>query len=286
MDAGLLNMLHDAADHDRLAIGQGIHVNFDGIFQIFVNQDGMFRRYLNGLVDIGLQTFLIIDDFHRPPAQDIGRPHHDGVGQACRHGCRLVERAGHAAGRLFQSQLVQQSLEALAILGKVNRVRRGAQNRHAGPFQRQSQLQRRLAAELHHHPTKITRSALCRNNAEYILFCQRFEIQAVGGVVIRADGFGIAVHHDGFIAHVTKRQRGVHATIVELDPLPDSIRAAAEDHDLLTRSRSALALRLVGGIQVRCQGLEFRPAGVDTFERCRDAAFQSHLSAFGFVTPQ
>ena len=42
-------------------------------------------------------------------------------------------------------------LEPLAVLGQVDGVGRGAEDRHAGLLQRLGQLQRRLAAELHDH---------------------------------------------------------------------------------------------------------------------------------------
>ena len=39
MDAGLLDMLHDAGDIDRLAVGDAVHVDLDGVVQIVVDQD-------------------------------------------------------------------------------------------------------------------------------------------------------------------------------------------------------------------------------------------------------
>ena len=47
-----------------------------------------------------------------------------------------------------QVELVQQLLEAVAVLGEVDHVGRGAEDRDAGLFQRVGELQRRLAAEL------------------------------------------------------------------------------------------------------------------------------------------
>ena len=41
MHAGLLDVLHDAADDGISAVGDGIHIHFDGIFQKFVDQHRM-----------------------------------------------------------------------------------------------------------------------------------------------------------------------------------------------------------------------------------------------------
>jgi hypothetical protein len=55
------------------------------------------------------------------------------------------------------AQLVEQRAEALAVLGAVDRVGAGAEDRHAGLGQRLRQLQRRLAAELHDHAVAAAR---------------------------------------------------------------------------------------------------------------------------------
>ena len=49
---------------------------------------------------------------------------------------------------LAQAQPVEQLLEAVAVLGEVDRVGRGAEDRHVGLLQRFGELERRLAAEL------------------------------------------------------------------------------------------------------------------------------------------
>ena len=64
-----------------------------------------------------------------------------------------VARRRDAARRLRDVQLRQERREALAILGQVDRVGRGAENPHAGFLQRQRELERRLTAELHQADT-------------------------------------------------------------------------------------------------------------------------------------
>jgi hypothetical protein len=128
---------------------------------------------------------------------------------------------------------VQEFLEAVAVLGKVDHVGRGAEDRDAGLFQRVGQFQRGLAAELHDDADKLARLLFGAQDLEHVLGGQRFEIQPVRGVVVGRDGLGVAVDHDGFIAGVAQREGGVAAAIVELDALADAVRPAAEDDDLL-----------------------------------------------------
>ena len=55
----------------------------------------------------------------------------------------------------FRCELVEQALEPVPVLGEVDGVRRGAEDRHAGLFQRVGELERRLAAELDDDPCSV-----------------------------------------------------------------------------------------------------------------------------------
>src|SRR6202023_1846114 len=96
------------------------------------------------------------------------------------------------------------------------------------------------------------------------------EVEPVGGIVVGADGFRIAVDHDGLEAGVLQRVGGVDAAVVELDPLADAVGTAAEDDDFLAFGGIGLAGRravaaFIGGIHVGRRAGEFRRTGVDTF---------------------
>src|SRR5690606_5243094 len=68
---------------------------------------------------------------------------------------------------------------------------------------------------------------------------------------------------DGFVPGFAQRERCVHAAVVELDALADTIRAAAEDHDLLAVRGLSFTLLLVRGVHVSRRGGELRRASVD-----------------------
>src|SRR5690606_29619072 len=61
-------------------------------------------------------------------------------------------------------------------------------------------------------------------------------------------------------------ERRVHAAVVELDALPDSIRPAAENHDLLPIRRIGLAELLVRRIHVRGVARKLGRTAIDAFE--------------------
>ena len=89
---------------------------------------------------------------------------------------RLRRRAGDAVSRLPDAQPLDQRLEAVAILGEVDGIGRGAEDRHFGILQRLRQLERRLAAELHDHAFELAASFLGADDLQHVLFGERLEI--------------------------------------------------------------------------------------------------------------
>ena len=177
-------------------------------------------------------------------------------------------RAG-AVGRLLQFQFVQHFLEALAIFGHVDRIRRGADDRHAVRFQVARELQRRLPAVLHDHAEGL----FDVHDFQHVFQRQRLEIQPIRGIVVGRHRLRIAVDHDGLVAVFAQRQRRMHAAIIELDALADAIRPAAQHHDFLAIGRLRFALFLVGRIHIRGVGGELGGAGIHAFIDRADAEF-------------
>ncbi len=165
---------------------------------------------------------------------------------------------GRAVLRLAQTELVHELREALAILGPVDGVRAGADDRDPCLLQAHGKGERSLAPELHDHPVGLLPVHDCKD----ILPGERLEVQLVGGVVVRGDGLGIRVDHDRLEARLAQRECRVHAAVVELDPLADAVRAAAEDHDLLFLRRPRLVFPVIGRVVVGRVGLELRGAGI------------------------
>ena len=103
-----------------LAVADGVHVHFDGVFQELVDEDGMVRGGLQGPIHEVDQGRIVGDDLHGPAPQDVGGPHQHGVGDAVGDGQGLVHGGGGVVGRLLEAQLVQHLLEESAVLGPVD----------------------------------------------------------------------------------------------------------------------------------------------------------------------
>src|SRR3990167_1426878 len=259
MHAGLFDMRHDRADHHGLAAAEGTEIDFDGAVEEVVEQHRAVVGHFHRFAHVALELFFLVDDFHRPTAQHIGRAHHQRITDDLGRRQGLVFAARRGIGRLAQAQTLNHLLEALAVFGAVDRLGAGADNRYTGLFQRATDFQRGLPAVLHDHPLGL----LDADDFQHVFQGYRLEIQAVGGVVVGGDGFRVAVDHDGLVPVFTQRQGGVHAAVVELDALADAVRPAAEDHDLVAARRRRLALFLVGRIHIGGVADELGGAGVD-----------------------
>ena len=117
-------------------------------------------------------------------------------------------------------------------------------------------------------------AALLVEHRHHVLERQRLEVQAVRRVVVGRDGFRIAVDHHRLEAFLREGEGGVTAAVVELDALPDPVRAAAQDDDLLLRARLRLAERLERPVHVGRERLELGRARVDALVGRGDALLE------------
>ena len=173
-------------------------------------------------------------------------------------------RLGGRVGRRLQPQLVEQSAEARAVLGAVDRLHRRAQQWNTGGRQPRRQLQRRLAAELDDDAL----GPLELDHAEHVVQGERLEVEAVRGVVVGRDRLRVAVDHHRVATGPAHRHRGVDAAVVELDPLSDPVRPRAQDDDARAVAAAHLVRRpaLPARVVVGRLGLELGGAGVDRLE--------------------
>ena len=235
VDAGVLDVLHHAADHAARAVGDRVHVRLERILEEAVDQHRMLGRHPRRAAEVAPQRGVVVDDLHRAPAEHVGRPHQDRISDAGRHGHRLLHRERHAARRLRHAQLAGDRLEPAAVLRQVDRLGRRAEDPHALALEPPRQPERRLPAELHHHAERL----LDVHDLEHVLERERLEVEGVRDVEVGGDRLGVRVDHHRPVAQLAERHRRAHAAVVELDALPDPVGPAAEDHDGPLTARAA-----------------------------------------------
>ena len=154
MNAGLLDVLHHAADDRARAVAQAIDVDLDGrLRETCRSGSACPARRPIGAVDVASQCVLVVDDLHRPAAEDEARPHqHRDSRFAGRRGCACCRSSGGAVGRLLQARARRSA--------SLNRSRSSAMSMLStlvpmigtpAASSALRQVQRRLPAELHDH---------------------------------------------------------------------------------------------------------------------------------------
>jgi hypothetical protein len=66
MDAGLLDVFHDRADHARLAVGDAIDIDFDRVFQEAIDQHRPVGADLDRALHVAAQIIAVVNQLHRP----------------------------------------------------------------------------------------------------------------------------------------------------------------------------------------------------------------------------
>ncbi len=145
MHAGLFDVLHDAADVQLFAVEQGIHVDFDGVLQELVDEqrggqasghDRVGLGLVERTVDVLGQLGVVVDDFHAASAEDVTGAHEHRIADVVGGLAGLFERQRGAVARRVHVLAAQHLTEQLAVLGQVDGLRGGAQDRHAGGLSR------------------------------------------------------------------------------------------------------------------------------------------------------
>jgi hypothetical protein len=177
---GLLHVLHHPGDVAVPPVRERVHVDLDRVLEEAIEE----KRVLLIGFDVGLQVggerLRRVADLHRPTAEDVGGPDQQREADVLGDRHRLLGGEGGAVGRVLDLQAPQQRPEPPPVLGQVDRVNRGPQQRHPGLLEVLRQAQRRLAAELDDHAL----GSLDRGDREHVLDGQRLEVEAVGGVVV------------------------------------------------------------------------------------------------------
>ena len=133
MDAGGLDVFHQAADHHLAAVvAEGIHIHLDGIFQVLVDQHRMVGLHLHGLHHVAVEFLLIEDHLHGAAAEHVAGAHHHRVADPVGHGPGLGLAAGQAIAGLADLEAAQDRLKLLPIFSAIDRFGRGAPEPRAG----------------------------------------------------------------------------------------------------------------------------------------------------------
>ena len=276
MHAGALHLLHDAGDQEVFAVADGVHLAL-GTHDVLIQQHRVIHvNVLGDNAHVLDDIRLVVGHDHVLTAQHIGGTHQHRQTDLLGSGQSLVQIEHGAARSAGDVAALQQLVKALAVLGLVDGVRRGAQNGQTDLVHVLSQLDGGLSAELHHAGIRLFGG----NDIVHALRVQRVEIQAVAGIKVGGNGLGVVVDQNGLAAVLFQRPYAVHRAVVELDALTDADGAGAKDQNLLLfrltlgsglgfllgDEACCLVVAVVGGVEVRGVGRELSRAGIHHLE--------------------
>ncbi len=248
MNTGLLDVFHHGGDKGVLSVGNGIRLCLNGIFEIFINQYRPVGCHTHSSSHVVAQHGFIVNNFHTASAKNIGGSHHERVANAIGNADSAIHVRGHIAFGHGDTKLLHHSIELLAILCKINHLRRCTEDVDACLLELPGNIERSLSAKLADNAFGL----FLFIDLQDVFDGKRLEVEFVGGVIIRGNGFGVAVDHNGFIVHVTQGECGMDTAVVELNPLSDPVGAAAKNHHLVDGVRNRdLVGGIVAGIVVR-----------------------------------
>ena len=263
MDAGPLDMLHDAGNQYVLPVGDYVHLQL-GAGHVLVHQ----HRVLNAAGEDAAHILLCLGpgagDGHVLPADHVGGPQQHRVAQGLRRFQGLRQSVDAPALGPADAEALQNGVKAGPVLRHVNAVGRGAQNVDAQVIQILGELDGGLTAEGHHHADGL----LHPEDIAHILGAQRLKVQAVGGVIVGGDSLRVVVDDDHVIAQFPQGPHAVDAAVVKLDALADADGAGAQHHHHRPPAAGkggGFAGFIEGGVEIRGLGVKLGSAGIHHF---------------------
>ena len=278
MDAGAFDMFHNPRNQYILPVAYRIHFDFLPL-QIFIHQNGVILR--NPVDNLHkLFYFLIIDgNLHPLAAQHIGRAHQHRITQAVCHFFGFLGRIYGSPCRTRYPCLFQYPVKQFPVFRRVHILCLCSENRHPHLHQALCQFDSCLAAKLYNGAVRFFQP----DNVFHILRSQRFKIQLIRYIKIRADRFRIVIDNNCLIARPGKRPGGMDRTIIKLNSLADPDRTGPQHkHFLFAGCLYRLVLTAKTGIVIGCAGCKLTCTGVHHFKGRRNAIVQTHPSDVRF----
>ena len=280
MYTGKLDMFHNRRNKCMIAVADRICLTLGCMAQETVDQDRAIRCHTFCCFHIDSQIFRIVYHFHATSAQYIGRTNHNRITDLfCNRKC-LIHIHCHTCFRHRNTQFVHHRTEQISVFCHIDDFRRSTKDLHPVFFQICRQIQRCLATELCDH----TKRLFLLINRQYIFQCQRLKIQFIGSIIVGRYGFRVTVYDDRLKTCFFQSHRRMYTAIVKFDTLTDTVRTAAEDHDLiLVIADRTFVFAVIGGVIV---SIIFRSAYMNTFPRFFHALCDSRIADVFFRNSQ
>ena len=132
-------MLHDAAEVEIRAVVEGVNVDLNCVVEEMVDSTGWAGRPSVARPMYADRVDLVVDDLHAAAAEHVGRLDEHWIADLVGDALRLGKRTSESVFGGRQIRLGQDAAEGAPLLGEVDRLRAGADNRNACILERLSE---------------------------------------------------------------------------------------------------------------------------------------------------
>ena len=229
MNACKFNMFHNRRNINIFTVSQSVRLTFQSVFQETVNQKRTVRSYTNSFCNIFFQSIFIINDFHTATAQNKRRTNHNRVADFISKSLSFIKINSHSAFWHRNFKFFHHVAENITVFSSINRINRSTKNIYPVFLKFAGNVERSLPSKLNDNAHRL----FFFINLQNIFSSNRLKIKLVRSVIISRNSFRITVYDNRFVTQFFKLHSRMTAAVVKLNSLTNSVRTAAQNHNLL-----------------------------------------------------
>ena len=244
--AGVFHVLRDGVEEHLALVRDGVNVDLLRIRDELGEHHGVLGVHLGGHGEVVLERGLVPDHIHRRAGEHVAGTHQHRVGDAAGKLLGLLHVGDLHPVRLVHADGVEDLGELVAVLGRVDAHRVGAEHIHVGLLEPHRNVLRQLPTDR----DDGARGLLQLVDVHHTLEAELLKVEPVRLVVVRADRLWVVVDHDRVVAGGLDAAHTRHRAPVELDRGADPVDARAEHHGAVLVELHVVARGVVRGVQV------------------------------------
>ena len=264
MDTCKLDVLRNCVLDNLTVLRHSVELDLLGILQELRNHNGILLRNLGSSSQESFELLLIVADVHRCTRKHVRRTHQNGVANLIDKLVDILHIRQFLPRGLVDTELIEHTRKLVAVLGAVDRQRRGAQHGNILMVE----LHCQVVGDLTTHRNDHTARGFEIHHVHYALERQLVEVQTVAHIVVGRNGFGVVIDHNRLVAQLASRLDCIDRAPVELNRRADAVGTRAQHHNrlLVLEERNVVILTVVGHIEIVGQLGVLRSNRIDTLD--------------------
>ena len=260
MNTGIFNVLRDSVGEDFAIVGDSVELDLLATHIELADDNRVLLRYFRRQAEEVTEFLLVVADIHSGSGKHVRRSHQHREANLPDEIVHLVDGRKLTPFRLVNPEVVHDAGEFVAVLGLVDVLGGGAENRNVVLVKLEGEIVRNLAA----HGDNDTVRSLKVDDVHHPLEGKLIEIEPVAHIVVCGDGLRVVVDQHSPVALLLDCLEAGHRAPVEFHGRTDPVGSRTEDnHRLAVTLIFNVTLRaVVGQVEVVRLCREFGGEGV------------------------